>query len=71
MTQSVLTNDEAVTGSKHFFHLFSLLLKGYVTNLRGTLVPVPISTHPNIQNVYHRKYMLNEISARQFLSFGV
>jgi hypothetical protein len=23
-----LTNDEAVTGSKHFFHLFLLLLKG-------------------------------------------
>jgi hypothetical protein len=28
MTQNVLTNDEAVTGSKHFFRLFSLLLKG-------------------------------------------
>jgi hypothetical protein len=28
MTQNVLTNNEAVTGSKHFFRLFLLLLKG-------------------------------------------
>jgi hypothetical protein len=28
VTQNVLINDEAVTGSKHFFRLFSLLLKG-------------------------------------------
>jgi hypothetical protein len=39
MTQKVVTNDEAVTGSKNFFWLFSVLLEGrYVTNLRGTFV---------------------------------
>jgi hypothetical protein len=39
MTQEVVTNDEAVTGSKKFCLLFSVLLEGtYVTNLRGTFV---------------------------------
>jgi hypothetical protein len=28
MTQKVVTNDEEVSGSKHFFGLFLLLLKG-------------------------------------------
>jgi hypothetical protein len=41
MTQNVLTNDEAVT---------FITFERYVTNLRGTFVLVPISTHPSIQN---------------------
>jgi hypothetical protein len=40
MTQNVLTNDEAVTGSNHFFRLFSLFLKGTVGNkLQGYFCP--------------------------------
>jgi hypothetical protein len=39
MTQKVVTNDEAVTGSTKFVLLFSVLFEGtYVTNLRGTFV---------------------------------
>jgi hypothetical protein len=49
MTQNVLTNDEAATGSKHFFSFIFVTFARYVTNLRGTFVPVPISTHPTIQ----------------------
>jgi hypothetical protein len=45
MTQNVLTNDEAVTGSKHFFVTF----ERYITNLWGTFVLVPISTHPSVE----------------------
>jgi hypothetical protein len=46
MTQNVLTNDEAVTGSKHFDSFIFVTFERYVTNLRGTFVPVPIPTHP-------------------------
>jgi hypothetical protein len=46
MTQNVLTNDEAVTWSKHFFRSIFLTFERYLTNLRGTFVLVPISTHP-------------------------
>jgi hypothetical protein len=38
MTQNVLTNDEEVTGSIIF-----VTFERYVTNFRGTFVPVPIS----------------------------
>jgi hypothetical protein len=38
MTQTVGTYDEAVTGSKQEFFLFSLLLKGDTTKYKGTLV---------------------------------
>jgi hypothetical protein len=38
MTQKGMTNDEAVPGSKNFFLLFSVLLEGIFTNLRGTFV---------------------------------
>jgi hypothetical protein len=48
MTQNVLTNDEEVTGSKYFFSFIFVTFEKYVTNLRGTFVPVPISTHPTI-----------------------
>jgi hypothetical protein len=37
MTHKVVTNDEAVTGSKFFLLFFGTLGK-YVTNLRGTFV---------------------------------
>jgi hypothetical protein len=47
MTQNVLTNDEAVFGSKHFLNIF-VTFERQVTNLRGTFVPIPISTHPVI-----------------------
>jgi hypothetical protein len=49
MTQNVVANDEAVTGSKHrLFSSISDTFERYVTNLRGTFVLVPISTHPNV-----------------------
>jgi hypothetical protein len=48
MTQNVLTNHEAVTGSKHFFSFIFVIFERYVTNFRGTCVLVPISTHPTI-----------------------
>jgi hypothetical protein len=38
MTQKVMTNDEAVTGSKIFFYIFGTFGRYYVTNPRGTLV---------------------------------
>jgi hypothetical protein len=38
MTKKVLTNDEAVTGSKNLFFLFFGTFGRYVTNLRGTYV---------------------------------
>jgi hypothetical protein len=38
MTQKVMTNDEAVTGSKKFFFAIFGTLGRYVTNLRGTFV---------------------------------
>jgi hypothetical protein len=47
MAQKVVTNDESVALSKHFSRLFSLLLIGInVTNLSGSFVIIPISTHP-------------------------
>jgi hypothetical protein len=48
MTQNVLTNDEEVTGSKHFFLFIFVTFGRQVTNLRGTFVLVPISTHPSV-----------------------
>jgi hypothetical protein len=48
MTQTDVTNNETVTGSKHFFRLFPLLLKGMQTNLWGTFALVPISAHPTV-----------------------
>jgi hypothetical protein len=53
MTQKVMTNDEAVTGSKNFF--FGTFGR-YVTNLRGTFVEnvkkskinPPYCTHSNV-----------------------
>jgi hypothetical protein len=39
MTQKVVTNDEAVTGSKIFFAIFGTF-EVYVTNLRGTFVEI-------------------------------
>jgi hypothetical protein len=42
MPQNVLTNDEVVTGSKHFF---SLIFVTFLGN-KGTFVLVPISSHP-------------------------
>jgi hypothetical protein len=50
MTQNDLTNDEAVTGQNTFFSFIFVTYeryRTYVTNLRGTFVLVPISTHPN------------------------
>jgi hypothetical protein len=39
MTQKVVTNDEAYTGSKHFFCYFRYFWKVYrITNIRGTFV---------------------------------
>jgi hypothetical protein len=37
MTQKVVTNDEAVTGSKFFFAICGTFGR-YITNLRGTFV---------------------------------
>jgi hypothetical protein len=37
MTQKVMTNDEAVTGSKNFFLLFSVLLEG-MKQISGVLL---------------------------------
>jgi hypothetical protein len=52
MTQKVMTNDEAVTGSKIFLAIFGTFGR-YETNLRGTLVEnvkkSPKSTHPTAQ----------------------
>jgi hypothetical protein len=49
MTQNVVTNDEAVTGSQHFIAIFGNI-GSYETNLRGTFVDnvkkSPKSTHP-------------------------
>jgi hypothetical protein len=53
MTQQVVTNDEAVTGSKNFFFAIFGTFGRYVTNLRGTFVEIaksPKSTHPSIQS---------------------
>jgi hypothetical protein len=38
MTQKVVTNDEAVTGSKKFFFAILGTFGRYITNLRGTFV---------------------------------
>jgi hypothetical protein len=38
MTQNVVTNDEAVSGSKNFFLAIFGTFERYVTNLRGTFV---------------------------------
>jgi hypothetical protein len=38
MTQKVVTNDEAVTGSKNFFFAIFGTFGRYITNLRGTFV---------------------------------
>jgi hypothetical protein len=38
MTQKVVTNDEAVTGSKKFFFAIFDTFGRYITNLRGTFV---------------------------------
>jgi hypothetical protein len=38
MTQKVVTNDEAVTGSKIFFVAIFGTFGRYITNLRGTFV---------------------------------
>jgi hypothetical protein len=58
MTQKVMTNDEAVTGSKKFFFAIFGTFGRYVTNLRGTFAEnvkkSPKSTHPNQQ--CHFKY---------------
>jgi hypothetical protein len=52
MTQKVVTNDEAVTGSTFFFVAIFGTFGRYVTNLRGTFVEnvkkSPKSTHPII-----------------------
>jgi hypothetical protein len=52
MTQKVVTNDEAVTGSNKIFFAIFCTFGSHVTNLRGTLVEnvkkSPKSTHPNI-----------------------
>jgi hypothetical protein len=50
MTQKVVTNDEAVTGSKKFFFAIFGTFGRYITNLRGTFVEnvkkSRKSTHP-------------------------
>jgi hypothetical protein len=38
MTQKVMTNDEAVSGSKKFFFAIFGTFGRYITNLRGTFV---------------------------------
>jgi hypothetical protein len=38
MIQKVVTNDEAVAGSKHFFLAIFGTFERYITNLRGTFV---------------------------------
>jgi hypothetical protein len=52
MTQKVVTNDEAVTGSKKTFVVIFGTFGRYVTNLRGTSVEIvkksPKSTHPTV-----------------------
>jgi hypothetical protein len=40
MTQKVVTNDEAVTGSNKFFFAIFGTFEVYVTNLRGTFVEI-------------------------------
>jgi hypothetical protein len=46
MTQKVVTSEVAVTGLKHFFRLYYLLLKGtYTSNVMITFVLVPTSNH--------------------------
>jgi hypothetical protein len=55
MTQKVMTNDEAVTGSNIFVVAIFGTFGRYVTNLRGTFVEnikkSPKSTHPNGQGM--------------------
>jgi hypothetical protein len=58
MTQNVLTNDEAVTGSKHFFAFIFVTFERYVTNLRGTFVLVLIPTHPTVHFVLKVTYSI-------------
>jgi hypothetical protein len=52
MTQKVVTNDEAVTGSKKFFLAIFGTFGRYITNLRGTFVEnvkkSRKSTHPTV-----------------------
>jgi hypothetical protein len=48
MAKNVVTNDERWSGhwGKKLFSSVFVTFERYVTNLRGTLVLVPISTHP-------------------------
>jgi hypothetical protein len=54
MTQKVVTNDEAVTGSKHFFAIFGTFGR-YITNLRGTFVEnvKKVENQPTLLYIQH------------------
>jgi hypothetical protein len=63
MTQKVVTNDEAVTGSKKIFSIFCTFGR-YVTNLRGTFVE-------NVKKVQNQPTLLHSINSSIFLSVVV
>jgi hypothetical protein len=70
MTQKVVTNDEAVTGSNNFFFpIFGTFVR-YVTNLRGTFVENVKkslkSTHPTLHAVEKKCALLHDILKQTF-----
>jgi hypothetical protein len=54
MTQKVMTNDEAVTGSKICFAIFGTFGR-YITNLRGTFVEnvKKVENQPTLMHILH------------------
>jgi hypothetical protein len=59
MTQKVVTNDEAVTGSKNFFAIFGTFGR-YITNLRGTFVEnvKKVENQPTLLHMRHCRHRL-------------
>jgi hypothetical protein len=55
MAQKVVTNDEAVTGSKKFFFAIFCTFGRYVTNLRGTFVE-------NVKKVQNQPTLLCKVN---------
>jgi hypothetical protein len=64
MTQKVVTNDEAVTGSKNFFVAIFGIFGRYVTNLRGTFVE-------NVKKVRNQPTLLYSVQDVHFRIYGI
>jgi hypothetical protein len=65
MTQKVVINDEAVTGSKNFFFAIFGTFRRYITNLRGTFVEnvkSRKSTHPTVYLVHAMNWYTEQYS---------